>query len=166
MSSAPEPRFQSRAWEHLARPEGGGRFRLWRLGIVLLLVCGAILLLDRRAARNAPPGTSPVDATPRVRALAPSETFDPPQMARLAGPPLRLAWPGVGTGAVYRVRMVDESGAEIWTSDALEGTSVDLPEELRARLATGGRFGWRVAVTDASGGAERKMPFRELEVLP
>lgn len=165
MSSAPEPRFRSRTWEHFARPAGGGRFRLWRLGVVLLLVCGAILLLERRASRKAPDAAPPADASAtQVRAMAPDEPFDPPQMARLAASPARLAWPSVGAGAVYRVRMVDESGAVLWESAALGEASADLPDDLRARLATGGRFGWRVMVTDAAGGAERKMPFREFEI--
>jgi hypothetical protein len=86
------------------------------------------------------PGTPSPDRGDPAVGLA----VEPVHDAHLGQPPSRLAWP-VETGAErYRVQLFDHESTQLWDSGWLVATSIDLPHEVRARIARGRPCYWRV----------------------
>jgi hypothetical protein len=71
------------------------------------------------------------------------DTVMPADGARLAEPPRGLTWPSA-PGTVHRVVLYDGESMELWRGGPTELDSVELPEEIRRRLATPGLYYWRV----------------------
>jgi hypothetical protein len=65
----------------------------------------------------------------------------------LAEPPEAFLWTAHPGAASYQILVFDEAMEEVWSATT-EGTRLAAPEEIRERLARGGRFSWQVLALD------------------
>jgi hypothetical protein len=121
----------------LARPQAAPRRieagqRRW-----VSWLAAASLLLALAGTLPSPPGDRLRGAEAAAR---------PRDGAVLAEAPARLEWAPELAARHYRVRFFRVDGAFLWESAPVEAAALELPPELRARLATGGFFYWTVRV--------------------
>lgn len=83
----------------------------------------------------------------------PAMRVDPPDFAELGEVPRQLSWSQVESAESYQVMLYDFELTPIWESPAVTGTSVQIPESVRAGLQRGRPTYWRVIV---SSGIERR----------
>jgi hypothetical protein len=139
------PEVQSWALEAGARKDPGaarGRpgFPLWISAVAAAVLAAAGLALWLRPF-------SPSRATPAAverGPVLPASAVGPPDRAFLRAPPPRLAWAPVAGAEGYEVALFDFESTPLWQSPLLGEPEVSLPDAVRERLQSGGRFFWRV----------------------
>jgi hypothetical protein len=85
----------------------------------------------------------PHQPVPGVVRGAAENAVEPASGSALRAAPARLGWNAIGAAPAYRVELYDERAESLWRSERIAATQVDLPPELRARLARG-TYLWRV----------------------
>jgi len=113
------------------------------LAAVLLLVVGGFYLLNPAPPRL-PTNVSSGDEVTRSLTVAVRAPI-----GEQVDAPARLEWQPV-TGAVrYRVRLMEVDRHELWSTD-VAATSVDLPQDVRARIVPAKTLLWQVTAYGAS----------------
>jgi hypothetical protein len=83
--------------------------------------------------------------------------------ARLAEAPAQLSWMSEPGDSLHRVELFDAESTPLWTSEKLTGSTLDLPQSVRLRLAEPGRYYWRVSWQ--TGVVERTGPLIRFDVV-
>ena len=123
----------------LAPPRVSRRFDWpWAAALAAILLLPLLTLL----LRQEPP--LPASGV-RGDAIA-AAAVEPPDGALLPTAPARLRWSPVADARQYRVQLLDAEASLLWTSSAGSETTIDLPRELRERLAAGRTYLWRVEI--------------------
>jgi hypothetical protein len=102
----------------------------------LALSVGLVLVARRAGVRTAAPverGSSEI-----TRAL------EPPDRAALPAAPERLEWAPMEGASSYEATIYDAESTPLWKSPPAVATRADVPPEVRARLAPGRAYLWRV----------------------
>jgi hypothetical protein len=102
----------------------------------LVLSVGLVLVARRSGVQTAAPaerGSSDI-----TRAL------DPRDRAALPAPPERLEWAPMEGASSYEATIYDAESTPLWKSPPAAATRVDVPAEVRARLAPRRVYLWRV----------------------
>lgn len=73
-----------------------------------------------------------------------TSALEPGDRAALHAPPQRLAWAPMEGASSYEATIYDAESTPMWKSLPVSTTSVDVPPEVRARLAPGRVYLWRV----------------------
>jgi len=101
-----------------------------------LVLSAGLVLVARRSNETAAPaerGSSEI-----TRALEPRDR------AALPAPPERLVWAPMDGASSYEATIYDAESTPLWKSPPAAATRVDVPPEVRARLAPGRVYLWRV----------------------
>lgn len=113
------------------RSRSSSRMLPWAAAALVVLGVGTATLLMREPA-----------SPPAVRGDA-TVVLDPASGSRLHTTPLRLQWKAIGTATAYRVEIYDDRAESLWRSERVAATSLELPADVRAKLARG-TYLWRV----------------------
>jgi hypothetical protein len=98
-------------------------------------------------------------------ALTPLVTaVEPTHLQQLPEAPVRLRWSASVSADAYRVLVLDAESTRIWDSGAIVSTTVDLPGDVRDRLARGQPVYWQVTVV--SGVDERQSRVFQFSISP
>jgi hypothetical protein len=112
--------------------------RWWIAAAAVVAAAGIALVLARR-----PAGGTGASSERGTGAIVMAATL-PPDGARLASPPSRLAWEALPGATGYEVSIYDSESSPIWKSDRVTSPTVGLPPEVAAKLPAGRSYLWRV----------------------
>jgi hypothetical protein len=112
------------------------------LAVVLLAVVGGYYVTNR-----APRLPSDIGSGPEATRSLTIEVRSP--LGDQAAVPARLEWQAIGGAARYRVRLMEVDRQVIWSGDAVDA-AIDLPPDIRARIAPGKTLVWQVTAFNAA----------------
>lgn len=147
--AAPRP---ASAWRAL-----GG----WRLAGAAAVV-GLALGLTFVARRSPAPPAAP---HPAVRGSAGAVVgLEPEDRATLSLPPARLEWPAEEGVEGYSIVLYDFEATPLWESPLVSVPAIEIPEAVRAQIASGGTYYWRV--TSLTGIERRQSDLHSFTLAP
>lgn len=139
-----------------AAPPARRSFPAWLpVAAGLLLALGVGLWLRGPRARE----TQPLRGLPESR-----PALEPADGSSAAAAPRELSWSAIPGARGYSVGLFDAESTPIWSSGRLPSPRVELPAEVRSRLAAGGEFLWRVTVFEDT--ERRDLPLARFRVSP
>ncbi len=124
-----------------ARPRPAFDWRYLAAAAALVLVAGLAFVVWQSSRTNLPP--RPIDRSGQTSQI---ETT-PSNRATLDAAPAALSWTAVDGATGYRVTIYDFESTPVWESPLVRTSTVDVPEEVRARLRPGTPVYWRVVAT-------------------
>jgi hypothetical protein len=107
--------------------------------LAVLLAAG---LYFQQPDQPAAPGPAPIWRSEQFAALSPA--------GDLSQAPAEFRWEAVAGATSYHLELLEVDGTVVW-SNATTQTTVEIPNNVRAKLTPGRAFQWRVVAENATG---------------
>jgi hypothetical protein len=132
------PGAETRAAMPTARFDRRTGTRLWiALAAAAALAAAGLVLVARR-------GDPEKAASAERGSVEITRALEPRDRAALPASPKRLEWAPMEGASSYEATIYDAESTPLWKSPPVSATRVELPPEVRARLAPGHAYLWRV----------------------
>jgi hypothetical protein len=132
------------AWvQYLSLPHGRGMLLVAAASLLVMVTAGVYLRQGGDVPRPSPSaGGADVWRSGQFAAVSP--------VGDVAQSPAEFRWEAVPGAAAYQIRLMEVDGAVIWSSEVTP-TSVEIPHNVRSKLAPGRAFQWEVVARSAAG---------------